>query len=130
MAAALITTAAFPHRQVIFLSDCTAAIGAAAGECSHQLQGIPQAMSSARTFRSGTCQQHDQYRHIPGHQGIPGNELADAMSKAGAHSKEISCCLVIPEPLLAYWVGNGGRHLPWAALAFPRLAGLLIGACV
>ncbi|OLQ02150.1 hypothetical protein AK812_SmicGene15076 [Symbiodinium microadriaticum] len=76
-AAALVSIASFSHRRVVFVSDCTAAIDAAAGRCGYQLQGIPHTLASVRTFRKQVCGQHDAYLHVSGHSGVLGNEWAD-----------------------------------------------------
>ena len=60
-AAGLLAITAFSCRPVIFLSDCTAAVGVASGQYTHQLQGIPHIMSSVHVFRSQVCAQADQY---------------------------------------------------------------------
>ena len=61
--------------------------------------------------------------HIPGHQGIPGNELADAMSKTGARSENFTCGIVVSGDVLSKWFVNGGHLLSWAALAVRSLRG-------
>ena len=122
-AAGLIATAAFSHRPVIFLSDCTAAVGAASGTCAHQLQGTPHLMSSMHVFRNQVCAQADQYRHIPGHCGIPGNELADVLSKQGARSRAFTCGLLVSGDTLSRWFSADSRLLSWAALAVRSLRG-------
>ena len=122
-AAGLLAITAFSCRPIIFLSDCTAAVGGASGQHTHRLQGIPHIMSSVHVFRTQVCAQADQYRHIPGHQGIPGNELADVMSKTGARSKNFTCGIVVSGDVLSRWFVNGGRLLSWAALAVRSLRG-------
>ncbi|CAE7822800.1 unnamed protein product [Symbiodinium sp. CCMP2592] len=80
MVAAAVAAHSFSDSCCHFLSDCTAAIDAAAGRCSHQLHGIPAAMSAAHTFRRQPCPGAEIHQHIPGHAGILGNELADEPS--------------------------------------------------
>ena len=122
-AAALIATAAFSHRQVLFLSDCTAALGAAAGTCTYQLAGLPQATSSAHALHDQVCPAGGIFQHVPGHCGILGNEIADRLSKRGAHLREFSCGLVLSEVLWQSWLGWGGRRLAWAAIALRSMMG-------
>eukprot|EP00439_Symbiodinium_sp_Y106_P003323 s6464_g1.t1 len=122
-AAALIATAVFSHRRVLFLSDCVAALGAAAGTCAYQLAGLPQATSSAHALHGQVCPAGGIFQHVPGHCGILGNEIADRLSKRGAHLRELSCGLVLSEVLWQSWLGWGGRRLAWAAIALRSMLG-------
>ena len=123
MAAAIIGVNSFSHRRCVFLSDCTAALEAAAGRCAHQLEGIPQAMCSAHAFRGQLCGGADLYTYVPGHAGIFGNELADQVAKAGAVSREVSVGVCAVVGIVDFWLGRGGIKPPWAALALRSLAG-------
>ena len=122
-AAALIATAVFSHRRVLFLSDCVAALRAAAGTCAYQLAGLPQATSSAHALHGQVCPAGGIFQHVPGHCGILGNEIADRLSKRGAHLRELSCGLVLSEVLWQSWLGWGGRRLAWAAIALRSMLG-------
>ena len=116
-AAALVSIASFSHRRVVFVSDCTAAIDAAAGRCGYQLQGIPHTLASVRTFRKQVCGQHDAYLHVSGHSGVLGNEWADRASKLGATLQDPFRGLLASPDDGAFWLDHGGVKLPWAALA-------------
>ena len=80
-------------------------------------------MSSMHVFRNQVCAQADQYRHIPGHCGIPGNELADVLSKQGARSRAFTCGLLVSGDTLSRWFSADSRLLSWAALAVRSLRG-------
>ena len=123
MAAALIATVAYHDRPIVFLSDCVAAVGVAAGTMTFQTGGVAQAAASAHHFRRQLCCQADVYHHIPGHQGFVGNEIADRASKVGAGMATLSCGLNLDPTSLGFWLGHGATKLPWAATAICSLRG-------
>ena len=122
-AAALVGIASFSHRRILFVSDCTAAIDAAAGRCGYQLRGLPHTLASVHTFRKQVCDKQDAYIHVPGHAGILGNEWADRASKLGATLQDPFRGLLTSPEDGAFWLDHGGVKLPWAALAVRSLRG-------
>ena len=123
MAAALISTVAFHDRPLVFLSDCVAAVGVAAGSMTFQSGGVAQATASAHHMRRQLCSNTDCYKHIPGHRGIAGNELADRASKAGANQEALFCGLNIGPAVLEFWLSHGAKKLPWATTVVCSLRG-------
>ncbi|CAE7732831.1 unnamed protein product [Symbiodinium sp. CCMP2592] len=123
LAAALATTASATRTGVHFLSDCASALGIAEGACSFAQGTVAQAMRHAHWLRSSCVPGRDSYRHIRGHQGHVGNEVADLLAKAAARKIGPSCGLHTHLPLLCAWLGEGAPYLPWAGLAMLSATG-------
>ena len=122
-AAGLVSVTSYSRNRVHFVSDCQAAIEAAAGRCGYQLQGIPHTLASVHTFRKQVCNGHDLYAHVAGHAGILGNEIADRASKLGATFETPFRGLLTQSEDEFFWLGQGAAKLPWAALAINSLRG-------
>ena len=58
---------------------------------------------------------------MPGHQGVLPNEVADFLSKRGAHLTAGSCGLQVPPADCLAWLGGGGPRLPWVGVAIRAL---------
>ena len=123
LAAGLIRINAFSHRRVVFCCDCTAALEAAAGRCTFQLAGLPQAMCSVHAFAQQLTGNADFYHYTPGHSGILGNEIADVASKFAARHLRISCGVTAALDTLQAWLSDGAPLLPWAAVAIQSICG-------
>eukprot|EP00439_Symbiodinium_sp_Y106_P001666 s6945_g1.t1 len=123
LAAALSATAAFGHRDLLFLSDCTSAVGIAAGTHIYDRGTFSQVMRHAHCFRRTVRGRCDAYDHVRGHQGHVGNELADALAKAAAQHAAASCGLLATRTALCNWLCAGAPFLPWAGSAIQQAAG-------
>ena len=123
LAAALISTVAFQWQAVHFFSDCTSAIAAAFGTASYALGGLAQTCNHAFCLRRAIGHAHDTHHYVPGHSNCFGNDLADAISKFGAMQSAPRSGLLLTAKQATFWLGDGGRHLPWLGLVVRRLAG-------
>ena len=117
LAAALPATAVFQTRIVHFRSDCVSALAIAEGKCDFHINGLSQSMRHAFALRQATANLRDTFVYVPGHSGLWGNEIADALSKAGARFGTPSCGLNAARNCLYFWLSDGGPRLPWAATA-------------
>eukprot|EP00439_Symbiodinium_sp_Y106_P059468 s3515_g8.t1 len=123
LAAALAATAAFSDRDILFLSDCTAALGIAAGTHVYEAGTLSQAMRHAHQFRHTAVGRRDTYDHVRAHQGHVGNEMADVLSKMAAAKAVASCGLQAAQPTIATWLSDGAPYLPWAGSVVRQLGG-------
>ena len=123
LAAALISTVAFQWQTVHFYSDCTSALAAAFGTASCALGGMAQTCNSAFCLRRVIGHVHDTHHYVPGHSNCFGNDLADALSKFGAKQSVPRSGLRLTAKQDAFWLGDGGKHLPWLGSVLRRLAG-------
>ena len=119
----LCTAINFAQFNVVFRSDCQAAIGIAEGHMTPQSGGVPQAIANAAVFRRSILPSRDQIQYVPGHSGHVFNEIVDRLAKQGARLPRF--CPVPDSSLdvLTTWIRQGGVRLAWAATALRSLAG-------
>ncbi|CAE7729788.1 unnamed protein product, partial [Symbiodinium necroappetens] len=121
--AATTSVLSFADRPIRFLSDCTAALGAAQGQCGYATGGLPEALAAAFDLRQRGCNQTDQFAYVPGHQGDFFNEAADMLAKWGAKQDGGGSYQQGAMATLQAWLQKGARCLPWVTLVIQQLRG-------
>ena len=115
LAGAIVSLHAFSSEEVHFMSDCQSALGAASGQCGYASHTLAEAACNAHALRR-QLGNADTYHYVPGHSANLGNDIGDALSKAGARAAaSIGVAFAPAERRL--WFGNGAQILSWIGIA-------------
>ena len=110
----------FPGLSTAFVSDCTAGLGAATGSTGFRPDGPAGNAYGLHLLRGASSPGVLDYRYVPGHSKILGNEVADQLAKAAAKGVVLGVCEL---ELADCWLKEGGPFLPWFACACRMLRG-------
>ena len=110
----------FPDIDVLFLSDCEAAIGVAVAKTKYDARGVAGTTRGLHLLRSASSGGKLAYKYVPGHQGIFGNELVDQIAKAACQG---TCLGDASLTEASRWLQDGGPYLPWFAAACRAMRG-------
>ena len=119
----LVATNLFRDRQVVFLSDCIPALGAAAGTSQFAPDGLPQATRHVHDLALAWLERRPHYQHVPGHAGVMPNELADVVAKAAGRGVSVGGFDGPVASLHHRWLANGAPDVAWLAVAIRGLRG-------
>ena len=112
-AATWVGCTAFHGRPIHFLSDCQSAIRVAAGEVSSYTSDVALVLR-----RTAACFETLRgcpltFDYVPGHQGLFGNEAADATAKLASRGRPVGQLV---------WIETGGSYpLDWWSQGAPRV---------
>ena len=105
------------------LSDCQAALCAAAGHLQQEATGITAALIAVQALRRHAVPRAQVYEYVPGHSGVVPNEIADVLSKIAASADVSSCGLQVPDLTAMSWLGCGANKLAWVSVALRSCLG-------
>ncbi|OLP97625.1 hypothetical protein AK812_SmicGene20009 [Symbiodinium microadriaticum] len=115
LAGAIVSLHAFSGEEVHFMSDCQSALGAASGQCGYASSTLAEAACNAHALRR-QLGNADTYSYVPGHSANLGNDIADALSKAGAKAT-VSIGIELSPAERRLWFGKGAQILSWIGVA-------------
>ena len=104
----------FPDRDIVFLSDCVAALGVAEARTGYDCSDFAGVTQGLHLLRRASSSGSLQYRYVPGHQHIFGNELCDVLAKQAAKGRSLGGVTISEADR---WLQRGGPYLPWFAAA-------------
>ena len=108
----------FPGQNMLFLSDCDAALGAVSARTLYDTQGVAGTACGLHMLRGASSDGSLQYVYTPGHSGAFGTELVDRMAKAAGKGATLGDVAVDGA---GRWLCGGGPYLPWFATACKSL---------
>ena len=118
--AALLNVVLFPGLDVVFVSDCVAAIASAKGGAASGSLKVQNILRGMHAFRRASSGGRIWFQHTKGHSGEVPNEIVDTASKLASHGCSLGVC-VMRRPEL--WCHDEGQALIWAATACQSLRG-------
>ena len=123
LAAGLIAVSSLGQAHLRYLSDCQAALCAAAGHLQQEATGITAALIAVQALRRHAVPRAQVYEYVPGHSGVVPNEIADVLSKIAASADVSSCGLQVPDLTAVSWLGCGANKLAWVSVALRSCLG-------
>ena len=111
---------AFPACDLTVVSDCSSALGCAAGVMSTGSMKVQGILRALHVLRPASSQGVVHYVHTHTHKGEFANEVVDVASKLAAKGQSLGH---LPFQDASFWCHARGQRLLWAATACRSLRG-------